>query len=123
MVIAAGLGVVLVAWSPVPDPAPSSTPARSTPLPAPLTIARVHYDGGGDWYANPSSLPNLLRFIGERTRLDVADRPAEIRLTDPALRQHPYLYLTGHGNIRLDPVSDNFSAAQANFFLNGKGGI
>lgn len=68
---------------------------------APLTIAQVHYDGGGDWYANPSALPNLLRFIGEQTWVDVASRPVEVRLTDPSLRGYPYLYLTGHGNIRL----------------------
>ena len=41
--------------------------------PAPtLTIARLQYDGGGDWYANPSSLPNLLAAIAERTTLKVA---------------------------------------------------
>ena len=68
---------------------------------APLTIAQVHYEGGGDWYANPSALPNLLRFIGEETWVDAASRPAEVRLTDPSLRSYPYLYLTGHGNIRL----------------------
>jgi hypothetical protein len=66
-----------------------------------LTIAQVQYDGGGDWYANPSALPNLLAFIGERTGLPVAARPATVRLTDPSLRSYPYLYLTGHGNIRL----------------------
>ncbi len=67
----------------------------------PLTIGQVQYDGGGDWYANPSSLPNLLAFIAERTDLPVASRPTEVRLTDPTLRTFPYLYLTGHGNIRL----------------------
>lgn len=66
-----------------------------------LAIGRLHYGGGGDWYANPSSLPNLLSFIRERTGLDVPRRETEVRLTDPALRSYPYLYLTGHGNIRL----------------------
>ena len=68
---------------------------------APLTIARVHYEGGGDWYANPSSLPNLLEAIAERTGIAVDARPAEVRLSDPTLWSHPYLYITGHGNIRL----------------------
>jgi hypothetical protein len=63
------------------------------------TIARVHYGGGGDWYANPSSLPNLLREIGRRTTLRVSERPAEVRLTDPDLSDYPFLYLTGHGDI------------------------
>ena len=64
------------------------------------TIAQLHYAGGGDWYANPSALPNLLAEIRRRTAVDAADRPAQLELTDPDLRDYPYLYLTGHGNIR-----------------------
>jgi hypothetical protein len=64
------------------------------------TIAQLQYDGGGDWYANPSGLPNLLRAIRERTGLPVAETPARTRLTDPTLWNYPFLYLTGHGNIR-----------------------
>lgn len=64
-----------------------------------LTIAQVQYEGGGDWYANPSGVPNLLSFIAERTGLPVETRPGRVRLTDPALRTFPYLYLTGHGNL------------------------
>ena len=74
-----------------------SRPASSR---APLTIAQVQYDGGGDWYANPSGLPNLLAEIRVRTGIDVAARPAHVRLTDPTLWEYPYLYLTGHGNVR-----------------------
>ena len=66
----------------------------------PLTIARLHYDGGGDWYANPSSLPNLLKTIGERTALRTAPREMTVRLTDEELWDVPYLYMTGHGNVR-----------------------
>ena len=66
---------------------------------APLTIGRVHYDGGGDWYTNPSSLPNLLRAIRERTTLVTAEREQVVRLTDPVLPDVPYLYMTGHGNV------------------------
>jgi len=64
-----------------------------------LTIGRLQYDGGGDWYADPSSLPNLLAAIGERTRLPVADREKVVRLTGPELFEVPYLYMTGHGNV------------------------
>ena len=73
---------------------------RSVPSSPPLTIAQLQYEGGGDWYANPSGLPNLLKAIRERTGLSVSTTPARTRLTDPALWSHPYLYLTGHGNIR-----------------------
>jgi hypothetical protein len=70
---------------------------------AELSIGRVHYDGGGDWYANPSSLPNLLRAIRERTRLRTTDRERVVRLTDPSLWEVPYLYMTGHGNVLFGP--------------------
>jgi hypothetical protein len=63
------------------------------------TIGRLHYDGGGDWYANPSSLPNLLTAIRRRTNIPVADREIAVELTDPALWDLPYLYITGHGNL------------------------
>jgi hypothetical protein len=66
----------------------------------PLTIGRLHYDGGGDWYANPSSLPNLLAAIGSRTTIPVAPREKVVTLADSDLWTLPYLYLTGHGNVR-----------------------
>jgi hypothetical protein len=65
-----------------------------------LTIGRLHYDGGGDWYANPSSLPNLLQAIGARTTLPMAVREKVVTLEDADLWQVPYLYMTGHGNVR-----------------------
>jgi len=75
--------------------------AAARPAPEPvLTIAQLQYGGGGDWYANPSGLPNLLREIGVRTGLPVATRPAQTQLTSPDLWTYPYLYLTGHGNVR-----------------------
>lgn len=92
------LATVVLGGICTPLHAPAQDPADGVPA---LTVARVHYDGGGDWYANPSSLPNLLRAIRERTGLDVADRPVEVRFTDPDLADRPFLYLTGHGNIRL----------------------
>lgn len=69
--------------------------------PAPLmTIARLHYDGGGDWYANPSSLPNLLNALRTRTTLRVAAEEKVVTLGDDELWNIPYLYMTGHGNVR-----------------------
>jgi hypothetical protein len=69
-----------------------------------LTIARLRYEGGGDWYANPSSLPNLLAAIRDRTGLAVAGREATVSLLDPRLSDHPYLYMTGHGNVSWSPA-------------------
>jgi hypothetical protein len=80
------------------------------------TIGRVHYDGGGDWYANPSSLPNLLEAIRERTGIPVAERERAVRLSDPELWRLPYLYLTGHGNIAF---SDTDVATLRRWLLRG----
>lgn len=65
-----------------------------------FALARLHYDGGGDWYSDPSSLPNLIAYLRTTTGLDV--RPEEVRLKpqDPRLFLYPYLYMTGHGNVR-----------------------
>jgi hypothetical protein len=73
--------------------------AAAQPTAEAFTIARVHYDGGGDWYSDPSSLPNLLAFVGAHTRVRVADTEARVRLSDEELFSYPYLYLTGHGKI------------------------
>ncbi len=75
-------------------------PVAAAPGAPPLTIGRLHYDGGGDWYANPSSLPNLLRAIRERTSLPTGPSEVVVRLTDAHLWDVPYLYMTGHGNVR-----------------------
>ena len=65
-----------------------------------VTLGRLHYDGGGDWYANPSSLPNLLAAVRARTDLRAAERERVVTLSSPALWEVPYLYMTGHGNVR-----------------------
>lgn len=66
---------------------------------APLTIGRLHYDGGGDWYAGPSSLPNLLAAIRARTSLQVAERERIVTLRSADLWDVPYLFMRGHGNV------------------------
>ncbi len=75
------------------------------PVPAdPVGIARLQYDGGGDWYANPSSLPNLLAAVRERAGIPVAEREVNVTPLDPALSDYPYLYMTGHGNVSFTPA-------------------
>ena len=107
-----GIGAALLVWIPGTEKcgvrsaecginrrSPTPHSAFRTPH-SPLTIGRLHYDGGGDWYANPSSLPNLLRAISARTGLDVAPRERVVTLQSPDLWDVPYLYMTGHGNVR-----------------------
>ena len=64
-----------------------------------LSITRLQYEGGGDWYANPTSIPNILANIAERTGLPISQELKTVKLSDPSLGDHPYLYMTGHGNV------------------------
>jgi len=81
-----------------------------------FSIARVHYSGGGDWYSDPSSLPNLLTYVKENTPVSIAPEEVRIKLTDDNANQYPYLYLTGHGNLRF---TDNEVIALRSILLNG----
>ncbi len=81
-----------------------------------FSISRVHYGGGGDWYSNPSSIPNLLKFLTTNTNIKATHEENRIKLSDQELASHPYLYLTGHGNIRFN---DEEIIALRNHLLNG----
>jgi hypothetical protein len=74
----------------------STMPVAPAPV---MTIGRLHYEGGGDWYANPSSLPNLLSALRTRTTLRVANEEKVVALSDDDLWNVPYIYMTGHGNV------------------------
>ena len=91
----------LVLWGlVVAGSATAQGPAAARSTGALMTVGRLHYDGGGDWYANPSSLPNLLEAIRTRTRIRVAPEERVVTLRDDDLWNLPYLYMTGHGNVR-----------------------
>ena len=80
-------------------------------------IARVKYGGGGDWYCDPSSLPNLQREFEKRTGIPAARGEIVIELGDPGLFAHPFLYMTGHGNIRL--TRDEIEKLRAHLLAGG----
>ena len=63
-------------------------------------IGRLKYDGGGDWYSNPSSINNLLQFVTRETGIDCAKLEGSAVISEN-LDSFPYLYLTGHGTIDL----------------------
>lgn len=67
-----------------------------------FTVARLRYPGGGDWYADPSSLPNLLDELQRRTGLPTTSDEVVVTLDDERLFAHPFLYATGHGTMALD---------------------
>ena len=113
MIRRALIGVVAAAISAVPAHSQATRPVAARPE---LTIARLQYDGGGDWYANPSSIPNLLAAIAERTTLRVAKEEARVTPLDARLSDFPFLHATGHGTIRF---SDAEGAKLREYLLGG----
>ena len=64
-------------------------------------IAKLKYEGGGDWYANPTALPNLIDFINGQSNVKIAPTEEVVEAGGSQIYQYPYVYLTGHGNINL----------------------
>ncbi len=62
-------------------------------------IALVKYSGGGDWYANPTSLPNLIKFCNQNIGTKIDPKPVTAELSSSALFLYPFIHITGHGNI------------------------
>jgi hypothetical protein len=62
-------------------------------------IALVKYSGGGDWYANPTSLPNLIKFCNQNINTKINPKPATVEPGSPDLLSYPFVHMTGHGNV------------------------
>lgn len=82
-----------------------------------FSIARLKYGGGGDWYADEQSLTELIRYVKEQTLMDLAPREDVVELSSDKVFTFPYLYLTGHGNVRF--TSDE--ALRLRRYLDGGG--
>ncbi len=62
-------------------------------------IALLKYRGGGDWYANPTSLPNLIKFCNKELKTDLDLTPATVEVGSSEIFNYPFLHMTGHGNV------------------------
>ena len=62
-------------------------------------IALVKYGGGGDWYANPTSLPNLIKYCNQNINTKIKPKPATVEPGSPDLFSYPFVHMTGHGNV------------------------
>lgn len=62
-------------------------------------IALLKYSGGGDWYANPTALPNLIRYANCNMNAKIKPRPATVEPSSPDLFAYPFVHMTGHGNV------------------------
>jgi hypothetical protein len=67
-------------------------------------IAKLKYNGGGDWYANKTSLPNLIKFANVNLRMNIFPEEDIVEPGSPDLFEYPFVHMTGHGNVSF---SDN----------------
>jgi len=66
-----------------------------------FTIARVKYDGGGDWYTDPTALENWLEELNRELGIEVTEEEKIVTLKDKSFYKYPMLFISGHGNIDL----------------------
>ena len=62
-------------------------------------VAVLKYGGGGDWYGNPTAVPNLIRFSNEYNRTALAPKPKTVEADSEEILFYPLLFMTGHGNV------------------------
>ncbi|TPN89307.1 DUF4159 domain-containing protein [Aquimarina algicola] len=62
-------------------------------------IAVLQYKGGGDWYSNPTALPNLITFCNQNINTAIAPKPKTVKPESIDIFQYPYIHMTGHGNV------------------------
>lgn len=65
-------------------------------------IALLKYKGGGDWYANPTSLPNLVKFCNQELMTNINPNIATVDAGNPDIFNYPFIHMTGHGNVVFD---------------------
>ncbi|MCE2732185.1 MAG: DUF4159 domain-containing protein [Flammeovirgaceae bacterium] len=69
------------------------------PVFAQLKIAKLKYQGGGDWYANKTALPNLIAFCNRELNMNLAPQEEIVEAGSSDIFLYPYVYMTGHGNV------------------------
>ena len=64
-----------------------------------VKIAKLQYEGGGDWYSNKTALPNLIDFCNKQLNTNISRSEEVVSVGSPELLLYPYVYMTGHGNV------------------------
>ena len=82
-----------------------------------IKIAKLKYNGGGDWYANKTALPNLIQFCNRNLQMDLVRAEDVVEVGSPDIFLYPYVYMTGHGNV----VFSNQEAENLRNYLIGGG--
>ena len=83
---------------------------------AKMKLALLKYSGGGDWYSNPTALPNLARFCNQNLGTDFATDYAVVEVGSADLYNYPFVHMTGHGNVVL---SDADAENLRNYLVGG----
>ena len=65
-------------------------------------IAVLKYNGGGDWYANPTALKNLIKFTNKNIGTNIKEKYKTVEASDPDVFNYPFIHITGHGNVIFD---------------------
>ena len=79
-------------------------------------IALLKYSGGGDWYANPTSLPNLIKYANQTINTNIKSKPATVEPGSSEIFSYPFVHMTGHGNV---VFSDADIVNLRNYLLSG----
>ncbi|WP_282180489.1 DUF4159 domain-containing protein [Maribacter stanieri] len=79
-------------------------------------IAILKYQGGGDWYANPTALPNLIKYCNNNIGTTLSPKPETVEVGNSSIFQYPFLHMTGHGNV---VFSDEELENLRNYLLSG----
>jgi hypothetical protein len=79
-------------------------------------IGLLKYNGGGDWYANPTSLPNLIKYCNQNIKTNLKNKPVTVEPSSPEIFSYPFIHMTGHGNV---VFSEADSSNLKNYMLSG----
>lgn len=88
----------------------------STSIFGQIKIAKLKYHGGGDWYANPTSLPNLIKYCNNNLSMNLHHEEGVVEVGSPELFSYPYVHMTGHGNVSF---SDEEALNLRNYMIAG----
>ena len=82
-----------------------------------VKIALLKYNGGGDWYSDPTALPNLIEYCNENLKTNISEEPSTIEVGSPEIFNFPFVHLTGHGNV----IFSESDAINLRIYLEGGG--
>jgi len=92
------------------------TSFETVETPATLKLALMKYNGGGDWYANPTALPNLAKFCNKELGTNLDPDYATVEVGSAELYNYPFVHMTGHGNVIM---SDAEAENLRNYLIGG----